>query len=110
MVGAHAFNLESPVSHPHVNIYCNGAQMLSIGYQPGAGPHFPVLERGTKDMWLAAWVTWNGNQGDPCKVEGIPSRTPNGSKDGSTAYCVERVGVFRSDGGFPQSAGEACQH
>ena len=113
LVGAYAYDKGTRPSYPHVNIYCNGERKLSVGYTPGPGPHYPVLAQ-EGDLWTAALVKWNGSTSNPCTVSGVGSREPNSAKDGSTAYCVDRIAdtgwLFRSGGGFVTSASEACWH
>src|SRR5205085_1751031 len=62
-------------THPHVNLYCNGARVLSIGYNPATGQtSFPVLNKAgmdsTGDFWTAALITahLDGGQLASCDV------------------------------------------
>jgi len=113
LVSVHAYNdRQGGASYPHVNIYCDGERKLSVGYIPGQNDFPKLADKG--DLWTAAHVKWNGLVTDPCKVSGIPSRTPNQGKDGSNEYCVDNVAdtkwLFRRDGGYVGNPAEACWH
>jgi hypothetical protein len=88
---------------PHVNIYCNGSRVLSVGYNPATGQtQFPLLNRGgsntSGDFWNAVVVTAHVTAGtlSSCTVETVPSHHADPGRDGtaSTAgagndICVE---------------------
>src|SRR5262249_31837677 len=46
---------------PHVNVYCNGARVLSVGYNPATGAQWPLLTTDgaeeTGDLWSVVRVT-----------------------------------------------------
>lgn len=118
LVAAHAYDISS--AKPHLNVYCDGARKLSLGYDPVASPNYPrMFESGngcTGDFWIGARILWNGGA-DPCTLEPVPSNQPN-SNDGSTAYCVDyhpsSDHVFNPGGIYPTSPGTApnaiCGH
>jgi hypothetical protein len=77
---------------PHVNIYCNGSRVLSIGYNPAAGQtQFPLLKMGgndsSGDFWTAAVVTSHvaGGNLTSCDVATVPSHHADPSRDGMGA-------------------------
>jgi hypothetical protein len=83
----------SPNARPHVNLYCNGARVLSVGYNPLTGQtQFPLLTTPgrdvTGDFWTAATVfahvDGNGNL-TSCTVSSIPSHHADPTRDGPTA-------------------------
>jgi hypothetical protein len=84
-------------AHTHVNLYCDGARVLSVGYNPVTGQtSFPALvtpgSDSTGDYWIAATITYHaGVGGNPatCDVAPIPSHSADSTRDGSTALCVE---------------------
>ena len=111
-------------THPHVNVYCNGERMLSAGYDPSqAAPHYPALTESGNDssgsFWNAAYIRWNGDPADPCRVEGISSVNPNPTMDGTVSNCVEDgpqnnggtdPWLFMSGGDLPAGPDDACWH
>ncbi len=82
-------------SHPHVNVYCNGRRVLSVGYNPATGQtKFPQLDHPghdqTGDFWSVATIKANVTGGDltSCDVAVVPSRHADTTRDGP----VSRVG------------------
>ena len=91
----------TPPTHPHVNLYCNGARVLSTGFNPVTGQIFyPALRTsggGNGDFWTVATITARVDGGAlvGCDVETIPSRYADPTRDGlpdtdaGTDYCVD---------------------
>ena len=113
----------SPVSKGHVNIYCNGARVLSSGYDPVSGSDFPHLvsqgDDSAGDMWKVALIkTHVANNVLTCDVLPVQSKTADPQRDGSTSYCVDNAGkdgassvtLLSSGGVVPTSAGGLCFH
>jgi|APLak6261679142_1056127.scaffolds.fasta_scaffold00016_45 hypothetical protein len=76
-------------SKPHVNLYCNGERVVSVGYNPATGQtSFPLLTtagQGTSgDFWTVATIKANVTGGNltSCTVTTIPSRVANATRDG----------------------------
>jgi hypothetical protein len=90
-----------PLAHPHVNVYCNGARLLSTGYNPVSGQIFyPALRRtgaSNGDFWTVATVTTRADGGVlvGCDIETIPSRYADNTRDGlpqtdaGADFCVD---------------------
>jgi len=108
---------------PHVNVYCNGARVLSTGYDPVAGNNFPqMIEAGEDsggDMWKVALVTTQISNGVlTCNVVPTPSMMPDPMRDGSNAYCVDNFeadgansqALLTATGAEPTSSPELCFH
>jgi hypothetical protein len=82
---------------PHVNLYCNGRRVLSVGYNPATNQNFPVLSnsgsRTDGDFWKVATITAQvtGGMLTSCDVATIPSRNPDPGRDGpnNTSVCVD---------------------
>jgi hypothetical protein len=87
---------------PHVNLYCNGQRVLSVGYNPATGQtQFPQLkvagDDSTGDLWTAAVITshLDGGALSNCDVETVPSHHADPSRDGmgaaagGNAICVD---------------------
>jgi hypothetical protein len=87
---------------PHVNLYCNGARVLSIGYNPATQAQWPLLKQpgddSTGDFWEAAVITSHVSGGmlSSCDVETVPSHHADQTRDGpaasagaGNALCVE---------------------
>ena len=79
----------TPNARPHVNIYCNGARVLSVGYNPATGQTmFPLLKTAggdsTGDFWTAALITahLDGGQLANCDVATLPSHHADPTRDG----------------------------
>ena len=99
-VGVRFYN-QSGTTKPdvHADVYCDGARILAAGYDPIAGNDFPQLvtpgqtgpdsgEGG--DMWKVGLVTTSVSGGVlTCNVVPTPSKVPDPTRDGSTAYCVD---------------------
>jgi len=101
-VNHYANRVSNPNAKPHVNVYCNGARVLSIGYNPAAGQTmFPLLTKpgsdSTGDFWTAAIVTAHLDGGvlSSCDVETVPSHGADPTRDGPSpdgggnALCVD---------------------
>jgi len=101
IVGVNHFSGATP-SKPHVNLYCNGQRVLSVGYNPATGQtSFPVLRNAGQDLsgdfWNVAIITANvtGGMLTSCNVETIPSHHADQTRDGVTmnnagnGICVE---------------------
>jgi hypothetical protein len=74
-----------------VNVYCNGARVLSVGYNPATGAAWPVLTTdgadSTGDVWSVARVTTHvaGGMISSCDVETVPSHHADQTRDGPAA-------------------------
>ncbi len=78
-------------ARPHVNLYCNGERVISLGYNPATSTTWPLLKipgsDATGDFWTAATVTAHvtgGNLGS-CTVSTVPSHHADQSRDGPAA-------------------------
>jgi hypothetical protein len=78
-------------AHPHVNLYCNGERVLSVGYNPLTGQTaFPLLNVSggdyTGDYWSVATITTHvsGGQLTSCDVATVPSHHADQTRDGRT--------------------------
>jgi hypothetical protein len=75
----------------HVNVYCNGARVLSAGYNPATGAQWPLLKVGGQDQggdfWQAVMVTTHVSAGmlSSCDVEVVPSHHADQTRDGPAA-------------------------
>lgn len=80
-----------PESKPHVNVYCNGRRVLSVGYNPATMQQWPLLRTpgadDSGDFWTAALVKANVTAGNltSCDVTPIPSRHADPTRDGPVA-------------------------
>lgn len=90
-VGVNHFGNNSGTNdaRPHVNLYCNGARVLSVGYNPATGQTaFPLLNKpgasSTGDFWTAAVITAHvdGGQLVGCDVATVPSHHADPTRDG----------------------------
>ena len=100
VVGVNYYGGNLP-THPHVNLYCNGLRVLSIGYNPATGQTaFPALLKmggdSTGDFWTAARITahLDGGQLATCDVATLPSHHADPTRDGpsdggSNSLCVD---------------------
>ncbi len=100
LIGVNYYSGSAPTK-PHVNIYCNGARVLSAGYNPVTNAQFPVLTRAgadtTGDIWNVATVRTNvtGGSVTSCDVMTVPSRASDPGRDGpagaggGNALCVD---------------------
>jgi hypothetical protein len=82
----------------HVNLYCNGERVLSVGYNPITGQTFPVLNStagtdSTGDFWMVGTIKTHVTGGTltACDVATIPSHNPDPTRDGpgGSQLCVE---------------------
>ncbi len=104
VVGVNHFgnNSGTPNARPHVNLYCNGARVLSIGYNPATGQtKFPLMNKpgagASGDFWTAALITAHLDAGmlSSCDVETLPSHFADPTRDGpatdggGSAICVD---------------------
>jgi len=109
--------------HGHVNVYCDGERVLSSGYDPTVGNEFPELvtpgQDTMGDMWKVALVTTTiSSNGLSCAVTPTTSTTPDPTRDGSTAYCVDDYTnngansqiLLTSTGAPPATAAQLCFH
>jgi hypothetical protein len=77
-------------AHPHVNLYCNGERVLSVGINPLTGQTFPLLTNGgqdtTGDLWTVGTVLAHvsGGQLTSCDVATTPSHHADQVRDGVT--------------------------
>jgi hypothetical protein len=78
-------------ARPHVNVYCNGRRVLSVGYNPATMQQWPLLINAggedNGDFWTAATVKANVTNGmlTSCDVTPIPSRHADPTRDGPAA-------------------------
>ncbi|GMU61998.1 MAG: hypothetical protein AMXMBFR34_37610 [Myxococcaceae bacterium] len=124
-------NSGTPNSKPHVNLYCNGERVLSVGYNPATGQtSFPLLttpgDDRTGDFWTVATIKANvaGGQLTSCDVATIPSRAADTTRDGpgnpGAAICVdhgystkafaETTGQGVAAGSQPMQPTQWCKH
>ena len=117
-------------AHTHVNIYCNGVRVVSVGYDPltatsaGTGP---VLETPgqelTGDWWEVATVKWDTSAAQGCDVGSVGSTSPDPARDGTgnTAVCVDSHATgapkpyknhefIEATGAQPTTASGFCKH
>lgn len=79
----------------HVNLYCNGKRVISVGYDPVGGTNFPVLTSPgaslTGDEWTVGTIVAHvaGGQITSCDVATIPSHNADPGRDGSLSLCVD---------------------
>lgn len=116
-------------SHPHVNVYCNGARVLSAGFNPATGQtQFPLLDtpgNEAGDFWTVATVFTHVTGGalSSCDITTIPSRVPDTTRDGpgGTGICVDHThatmqfvengrGQGAANGSVPSTAAQWCKH
>lgn len=121
----------NPNAKPHVNLYCNGERVLSVGYNPATGQtSFPLLNTPgattSGDFWTVATVTANVTGGDltSCDITPIPSRASDPVRDGvgnpGNGICVdhgysskrfaENAGQGVASGAQPTNANQWCKH
>ena len=123
----------SPTSRAHVNLYCNGERVTSIGYNPTTGSEFPVLNTPgadrSGDFWtvgtIKAHVSASG-QLTGCDVATAPSRKADVTRDGpagssggnpvcvdhgySNKRFVENASQGAPVGSVPTQASQWCKH
>lgn len=118
-------------ARPHVNLYCNGARVLSAGFNPQTGQtSFPLLntpgDDRTGDFWTVATITANVSGGNltSCDVVTIPSRASDPVRDGmgnpGNGICVDHgyaskrfadtAGQGVASGSQPTNANQWCKH
>jgi hypothetical protein len=94
VVGVNHYNSigGSPEAKPHVNLYCNGQRVLSVGFNPATGQtQFPLLkvpgDDETGDLWTAAVITAHvtGTDLTSCDVATVPSHHADPTRDGMGA-------------------------
>ncbi len=118
---------------PHVNLYCNGERVLSVGYNPATGQtSFPLLNTGgddrTGDFWTVATIKANVTGGNltSCDIVTIPSRTADPVRDGpatagtgngicvdhgyTTKRFIENAGQGGTIGAQPSATSQWCKH
>lgn len=120
----------SSTTHPHVNLYCNGQRVISVGYNPATGQtQYPVLNTpgndNNGDFWTVATIQTHVANGaiTSCDVQTVPSRTPDPTRDGpgGTGLCVaHRQGSMRfvdnstgqglTAGAQPSTSAQWCKH
>ena len=117
-------------AHAHVNIYCNGARVVSTGYNPltaGSAATGPLLVSGgadtTGDIWEVATVKWDTANPLGCDVTTIPSASPDAVRDGTAnkSICVDSATApapkvytnhefVEATGAIPATAAGFCKH
>ena len=134
VVGVNHFGNNSGTANakPHVNLYCNGERVVSVGYNPATGQTaFPLLTTqggdSTGDFWTVATIRANvvGGNLTSCTVTTVPSRTANATRDGPGApgndICVDHAyatknfvdngtGQGLTQGAKPTTAVQWCKH
>lgn len=124
----------TPNARPHVNLYCNGERVLSVGYNPATGQtSFPLLNTAgamsSGDFWTVATIKTNVSGGaiTSCDITPIPSRVADIVRDGpanmggtGNGICVdhgysskrfaENAGQGVASGSQPMSANQWCKH
>jgi hypothetical protein len=135
VVGVNHYDSHSGTSHAHthVNIYCNGARVVSVGYDPltsGSAATGPVLvtpgQEQSGDWWEVATVKWDTASPQGCDVATVGSATPDTTRDGTgnTAVCVDSTSTaapkapkpytnhefIEATGAQPASAAGFCKH
>ncbi|MBX7102206.1 MAG: hypothetical protein K1X89_31105, partial [Myxococcaceae bacterium] len=85
-------NAGTAKARPHVNLYCNGARVLSVGYNPVTSSVFPALTKpgadSGGDWWTVATIKAHVDaQGalTSCDVGNIPSHHADPNRDGPVA-------------------------
>ncbi len=120
-------------AHTHVNIYCNGARVVSAGYNPlttGSASTGPLLvtpgSDQSGDIWEVATVKWDTANPQGCDVTTVPSVNPDPVRDGTgnKAVCVDSASTknpkavvpymshefIEATGGIPTTAAGFCKH
>ena len=117
---------------PHVNLYCNGERVVSVGFNPATGQtSFPLLTTpgndATGDFWTVATIKANVTGGNlsSCTVTTVPSRVANATRDGTgnpgNDICVDHMypsknfvdngtGQGLTQGALPTMATQWCKH
>jgi hypothetical protein len=107
----------------HVNVYCDGARVLSTGYNPVTNIQYPVLTQqggnATGDLWKVALIKANSVGGVlNCDVTPTHSQHPRPATDGTASFCVDNAGTDSSNaisqltpsGGAPSNSDALCWH
>jgi hypothetical protein len=117
----------------HVNLYCNGERVISVGYNPATGSAFPVLNTAggdtTGDFWTVATIKAHvtNNQLTGCDVSTVPSRHADPVRDGMAGanggapICVDHgyasknfvdngTGQVVPSGTIPTTPAQWCKH
>ncbi len=135
VIGANHYDTHGGTSkaHTHVNVYCNGARVVSVGYDPltatsaGTGPVLITAgQESTGDWWEVATVKWNTANPQGCDVATVGSSLPDTARDGTsnTAVCVDSAMTttpaapkpyknhqfIESSGAIPGTAAAFCKH
>jgi hypothetical protein len=117
-------------AHTHANIYCNGARVVSSGYNPltaGSAATGPLLVSGggdlTGDIWEVATVKWNTGNPLGCDITTVPSASPDAVRDGTAnkSVCVDSATApaptvytnhkfIEATGAIPTTAAGFCKH
>jgi hypothetical protein len=77
-------------AHPHVNLYCNGDRVLSVGINPVTGQTLPLLNNygldSYGDIWTVGTITAHvtGGKLASCDVATTPSHHADQVRDGVT--------------------------
>jgi hypothetical protein len=78
-------------ARPHVNLYCNGERVLSVGYNPVTGQTMPLLQTPgddqTGDLWTVGTIVAHVSGGmlSSCDVATTPSHHADQVLDGVTS-------------------------
>ena len=134
MVGVNHYGNNSGTANakPHVNLYCNGERVVSVGYNPATGQTaFPLLNTPGSDVsgdfWTVATIRANVTGGNltSCTVTTVPSRMANATRDGpgnpGNDICVDNMyatknfvdngtGQGLAQGALPTMASQWCKH
>jgi hypothetical protein len=141
VVGVNHFGNHGGTSNakPHVNVYCNGARVVSAGFNPVTGQtSFPLLKTSgadsTGDIWTVATVKAHVSSGQlsSCDVTTVPSHNADPTRDGANQICVDSTSNATpspnqynyknhqfidhaslqggSNGGIPATAAGWCKH
>jgi hypothetical protein len=113
----------SAPSRAHVNVYCNGARVLSTGFNPVTGVNYPELRTSggdtDGDMWKVGLVGITGSGASMvCNVQPSVAKNPVPATDGPTGFCVDTTATngansvlyLASSGGVPADANALCFH
>lgn len=123
----------SPIAHTHVNLYCNGERVISVGYNPATGATFPMLDTPGKDssgdFWTVGTIKAHVNgsgQLTGCDVQTAPSRHADPARDGpagasgGSPNCVDHTYTSHdfidlpaqggTIGGVPTASSQWCKH
>jgi hypothetical protein len=106
-----------------VDVYCDGARVLSTGYSPVTGVQFPVLTQGGGDLggdlWKVTLIKANIVNGTlTCDVTPTHSQNPRAGTDGTKSFCVDNattdsapaIAQFTQSGFAPLNSDALCWH